>query len=230
MIRFFAVKKEPENGVESDFRTIDTFAAKCERPRPCFDLAMKYLTIVRHAKSSWETPGTADHDRVLNDRGRRAAPAVGTFLYRTYFGGGEQPALLPRPDRLVTSTALRALGTAQIMGEIMRMGKETLLLDSRLYLAEAPALLEVVRGLDESWQHVMLFGHNPGMHDFAERLLARAHLSKMPTCTAVLMALPHAYWGLCDWGEAQLIGYVTPKSLERRFPDLYADISGQDGD
>jgi phosphohistidine phosphatase len=193
---------------------------------------MKYLTIVRHAKSSWETPGTADHDRVLNDRGRRAAPAVGTFLFRTYFGGGEAAPLLPRPERVVASTALRAMGTAQIMGEVMRLAPEAMLSDSRLYLAEAPALLEVVRGLDENWQHVMMVGHNPGMHDFAERVLARAHLTKMPTCTAVLMALPHAFWGLCDWGEAQLIGYVTPKSLERRFPDLYSDISGQgqDGD
>ena len=77
---------------------------------------------------------------------------------------------------------------------------------------------------------MILFGHNPGMHEFAERLLAREHVSKMPTCTAVLMALPTAYWGLADWSEAQLIGYVTPKSLERRFPELYAGISRADGD
>ena len=70
---------------------------------------MKYLTIVRHAKSSWGQPGLADHDRPLNERGLRAAPAVATFLHRTYFGGNESPPLLPLPDRLVTSTALRAL-------------------------------------------------------------------------------------------------------------------------
>lgn len=193
-------------------------------------IRMKYLTLVRHAKSSWAQAGLSDHDRPLNERGLRAAPAVASFLHRTYFGGGDTPALIPPPDRLVTSTAARALGTAKIMLEVSRMPVESVLLDSRLYLAEAPQILEVVRQFDENWKHAVLFGHNPGLHDFAERVLARAHVAKMPTCTAVLLALPHAYWGLADWAEAQLIGYVTPKALERRFPELYAGISRSDGE
>ena len=31
-------------------------------------------------------------------------------------------------------------------------------------------------------------------------------------------------------GGEQLIGYITPKSLERRFPELYGNISQGDGD
>lgn len=191
---------------------------------------MKYLTIVRHAKSSWGQPGLADHDRPLNERGKRAAPAVATFLHRTYFGGNGVPALLPLPDRLVTSTALRAFSTAQIMRETFALPVESLLLESRLYLAERALILDVMRGFEESWNHVMLFGHNPGLHDFAEHILARANIPKVPTCTAVIMAFPHEFWGLADWSEAQLIGYITPKSLERRFPELYGNISQGDGD
>jgi phosphohistidine phosphatase len=76
----------------------------------------------------------------------------------------------------------------------------------------------------------MIFGHNPGLHEFAERLLARAHISKMPTCSTVIMALPVEYWGLAEWGTAQLIGHITPRTLERRFPELYHGISRQDGE
>jgi len=191
---------------------------------------MKYLTIMRHAKSSWAEPGVADHDRPLNERGRRAAPAVANFLHRTYFGGNGIPALLPRPERLVSSTALRALTTAQITRETFLLPVDQLLLESRLYLAEADSILDMLRGFDEGWQHVMMFGHNPGMHDFAEKILARANIPKMPTATAVIMAFPHEFWGLADWHEAQLIGYITPKSLERRFPELYGNISQGDGD
>jgi len=191
---------------------------------------MKYLTIVRHAKSSWGQPGLADHDRPLNERGKKAAPAVATFMHRTYFGGGDSPPLLPLPDRLVTSTALRALSTAQIMREVFAMPVEKLRLESRLYLAEADTILDVMRGFEESWHHAMIFGHNPGLHEFADHILARANIPKVPTCTAVIMALPHEFWGLADWNEAQLIGYITPKSLERRFPELYAGISRDDGD
>ncbi|MBL9178716.1 MAG: histidine phosphatase family protein [Verrucomicrobiaceae bacterium] len=191
---------------------------------------MKYLTIVRHAKAGWGEPGCPDHDRPLSERGMRAAPAVATFLHRTYFGGNGAPALLPPPDRLVSSTALRAYTTAQTMRETIALPADHLLLDARLYLAEAGRILEVMRGQDESWHHVMMFGHNPGMHDFAEKILARADIPRMPTCTAVIMAFPHEFWGLADWHEAQLIGYITPKSLERRFPELYGDISQGDGD
>ncbi|MFO1483375.1 MAG: histidine phosphatase family protein [Verrucomicrobiaceae bacterium] len=190
---------------------------------------MKYLTIMRHAKSSWAESGLPDHDRPLNERGKKAAPAVASFLNRTYFGGNGTPALLPRPDRLVSSTALRALNTAQFMRETLSLPVDLLLLESRLYLAEAGKILEVMRGFDEAWHHVMMFGHNPGMHDFADKILARANIPKMPTGTAVIMAFPHEFWGLADWREAQLIGYITPKSIERRFPELYAGIS-QDGD
>lgn len=207
---------------------IDTLRPPCQRGRP-FCL-MKYLTIIRHAKSSWDQPGLADHDRSLNDRGRKAATAVGAFLHKTYFGGAETPALLPKPDRMISSTALRALSTAQIMRETFALPIEHLLLDSPLYLAESGRILETVRQLDESWQHVVLFGHNPGMHEFAERLLARAHVAKMPTCSSVIMAMPTEFWGLAEWSTAQLIGHVTPKSLERRFPVLYQGISRADGD
>lgn len=191
---------------------------------------MKYLTIMRHAKSSWAAQGIADHDRPLNDRGKRAAHAVATFLHRTYFGGNGSPALLPMPDRLASSTALRALTTAQIMRETLAMPVDQLLLESQLYLAENERILTVMRSFEESWHHVMIFGHNPGMHDFAEKILARADIPRMPTATAVIMAFPHEFWGLADWHEAQLIGYITPKSLERRFPELYGNISQGDGD
>lgn len=191
---------------------------------------MKYLTVVRHAKSSWEQPGTADHDRPLNERGLRSAPAVARFLSKTYFGGNGSGALLPRPDKVVSSTAVRSLTTAQLMLEPLRLSHEVLALDSRLYLAEPPVVLDVVRSLDETSAHAMIFGHNPGLHDFVDKMLARTTVPAMPTCAVVIMSLPYEFWGLTSWREAQLIGYITPKALERRFPSECAGISRQQGD
>jgi phosphohistidine phosphatase len=45
-----------------------------------------------------------------------------------------------------------------------------------------------------------------------------------------IMALPNEFWALTDWNEAQLVGFLTPKTLERRFPDVYRDISDGDDD
>ena len=41
---------------------------------------MKTLTLVRHAKSDWDWPDLADHDRPLNKRGLATAPQVGSYL------------------------------------------------------------------------------------------------------------------------------------------------------
>ena len=191
---------------------------------------MKYLTVIRHAKSSWNQPGVNDHDRTLNERGLRAAPAVARFLQGTYFGGGGNAPLMPPPEQILCSTAERALKTAQAVRETLRLPPEALRLESRLYLAPAQVVLDLIRDCDEPCRHLVVVGHNPGLHEFCDRMLARASIPRMPTCTAVIMGLPHEFWGLADWQEAQLIAYATPKALERRFPQEYGGISKEIGD
>jgi phosphohistidine phosphatase len=191
---------------------------------------MKYLTVFRHAKSDWGDPSLPDHDRTLNERGLRAAPVVARFLRNTYFGGNGTPAIMPAPDCIISSTAERAWTTAKLAGEQLGVPTTAVALDSRLYLASHDTILEVVRGIDEASLHCVLFGHNPGMHDFVNQVLSRASVPRMPTCTAVIIGLPHEFWGLADWSEGQLIGYITPKALERRFPQECAGISKQFGD
>jgi phosphohistidine phosphatase len=43
---------------------------------------MKHLFLLRHAKSSWDDPTLADHDRPLARRGRRAAKVMAKHLGR----------------------------------------------------------------------------------------------------------------------------------------------------
>ena len=191
---------------------------------------MKYLTVLRHAKSDWGDPSLPDHDRVLNERGLRAAPVVARFLNKTYFGGNGTPAIMPAPDRAISSTAERAWTTAKAVAEQIGLTTDAIALDSRLYLASHQMILEVIRGIDESSNHCAIFGHNPGLHDFVNQVLARASVPRMPTCTAVIIGLPHEYWGMTDWSEGQLIAYITPKALERRFPQECAGISKPYGD
>lgn len=176
---------------------------------------MKYLTLVRHAKSSWDNASQADHDRPLNERGLRNAPVMGRFLAKTYFGMNGVPALLPKPDQLITSTALRAKTTAEIFQREFSLPH--LMENSQLYLAEPKTILQVVRQLDDAWKHVMLFGHNPGISDFVERMVARGETEEMPTCTAALLEVPWDTWSAVDWHEARLVGFVTPRLLEKRF-------------
>lgn len=180
---------------------------------------MKYLTLIRHAKSDW-TMGLEDHERPLNERGLRNAPAMARFLGRTYLGTNESPALLPRPAHLLSSTAVRARTTAQIMVGELGYDPAAIVLDRTLYLAEPRTLLKAVRELKDDWDHVMLFGHNEGISEFARRLLQRDYIGRsLPTCSAALLEIPWPSWAAVEWSEARLVGFVTPKLIEKRFPE-----------
>lgn len=176
---------------------------------------MKYLTLIRHAKSSWDDAPIDDHNRPLNERGLRCAPTVGRFLAKTYLGANGTPALLPCPDRLVTSSALRAKHTAELIAAELKSADPVT--DHALYLAAPKSLLQAVREFSNRWSHVVMVGHNPGISDFAARLLKRHDIEEMPTCAVALLELPCDDWNATGWDEARLVGYITPKLIEKRF-------------
>ena len=61
---------------------------------------MKILTLLRHAKSSWDDPVARDFDRPLNPRGRRAARTVGREICRQDLA---YDLILASPARRVTT-------------------------------------------------------------------------------------------------------------------------------
>lgn len=118
-------------------------------------IAPKCIWLLRHAKSSWDDPELADHDRPLAPRGRRA----GDRMARWFSENGV------RPDLVRCSTALRAHGTLDLVhGELEAPPVE---LDARLYHASGGELLELLRATSEDVNDVMLIGHNPGLRDLA---------------------------------------------------------------
>ncbi|MDH3511983.1 MAG: histidine phosphatase family protein [Gammaproteobacteria bacterium] len=65
----------------------------------------KRLTLLRHAKSSWNNPSLDDRDRPLNKRGERDAPMMGQRLLKKS----------TRPSLILTSPAKRARQTARLI-------------------------------------------------------------------------------------------------------------------
>ena len=66
---------------------------------------MRTLTLMRHAKSSWDDPAVGDHDRPLNGRGKKAAKVMAERLKSSGY----------KPDLVVVSSALRARETAEAL-------------------------------------------------------------------------------------------------------------------
>jgi phosphohistidine phosphatase len=146
-------------------------------------MAGKELFLVRHAKSSWDEPTISDHDRPLNERGFRNAPDMGRRLCDRGVS----------PDALMSSTALRARTTAEIMADLMNFPKDQIVCDRALYHASATELQEYIGGLDNSHFSVMLFGHNPGMTSLVSHLFGLP-IDNLPTCGVVYLKFSAESW------------------------------------
>ncbi|PZU49789.1 MAG: phosphohistidine phosphatase [Microbacterium sp.] len=145
---------------------------------------MTTLVLIRHAKSDWGSPHLADHDRPLNDRGMRDAPALAARLKDSGI----------RLDALLSSTALRARTTAAFFAAAFARDPE---LDPELYGAPASVLLAsaAARGADA----VAIVAHDPGMTVLAERL-SGGGIGHMPTCGVATFR-----WDTPEWAVATAI-------------------------
>ncbi len=166
---------------------------------------MKRLTLIRHAKSDWDDPALADHDRPLNGRGRRAAPAVGAALAERGWA----------PDLILSSTAVRAATTARAIAESAGVAGDRIAFHRELYLASVSTLGRSVAGVDDEAGigHVALVGHNPGMEDFLDHLSGGSPAPRFVTCAVAEFQLDITYWGEVGAGCAELVGFFTPHDL-----------------
>jgi phosphohistidine phosphatase len=164
---------------------------------------MRRLTLIRHAKSSWDYAELSDFERPLNARGRRDAPAMARRL----------AAELERPLCLVSSPALRAITTAHAFAEALGLPQTAIRVEPRIYEASRGNLLQLVRELEDTDSHVLLFGHNPGFTELAQ-LLAPCPFAELPTCAAATLGLDAAHWREVRAGAGSLLRYEYPKKAE----------------
>jgi phosphohistidine phosphatase len=143
----------------------------------------KELLLVRHAKSSWDDPHLEDHDRPLNERGLRNAPEMGKRLQ----GWGICP------DAWMSSTALRAITTAEMIAEQIGFPQNQIQRSQDLYHASATELQGFIAGLDDAIGSAILFGHNPGMTSLVANLYGLP-IDNVPTCGVVHLQFREANW------------------------------------
>lgn len=119
-----------------------------------------HLVLMRHAEAERGDAHTPDSERPLTDHGRRDASAMGMWLSRSG----------PRPDRIVSSPAVRARETAELVSAALDVPADAILGDSDIYDASAATLAEVVKRHAAGSRTLLLVGHNPGFDDLLLRL------------------------------------------------------------
>jgi phosphohistidine phosphatase len=169
---------------------------------------MKTLFLVRHAKAEPPQQGLPDHDRMLNERGRRDAPEMGRRLARR--------GLLP--DLVIASTAARARATAHLLAAELGVAGDAIREDARLYASAAGKLLYIIQEQDDDRDCLMLVGHNPEMTELAQHF--SRELPEMPTAAVARIDFDIASWAL--------VGSSTPVSTVFDFPRKGQERDGED--
>jgi len=162
------------------------------------------LILTRHAKSDWGDPMLDDHDRPLNARGQRDAPKIGAWLKDKGYV----------PDKVTLSSARRAQETWGSIAPVIG-GRPKVSTVEKLYHAAPETLLAYSRGSYADTH--MIVGHNPGIADFAERLLFsrpdHPRFADFPTCATLVVDCDESDWRDVQWGVGRVLDFVTPHDL-----------------
>jgi len=166
---------------------------------------MLRLTLVRHAKTAPAHDGQEDWDRELEAKGQHEARMMGQRL--------KDRNLIP--DLIVTSPAVRARSTTQILAQQLKVRSNHIAEDERLYLASPDVMLTVVKESAGKHRHVFVIGHNPGITEFADRLSKDRSLDNMPTCAVYTLEFDVTSWSDLEWRSGVNAQFDYPASYAR---------------
>ncbi|SHI50731.1 phosphohistidine phosphatase [Mesonia phycicola] len=161
---------------------------------------MKQLILVRHGKSSWDDPTLTDHDRPLKKRGFKDAKLV-INAFSTY---------LQSPLKVISSSANRALTTANLFKEGLKILDSDFSVVKEAYTFESSELLEVIKNQDDTIEKLMVFGHNPAMTNLVNSL-GDNYIENLPTTGLVVIDFDTDYWSKIENG----------KTLVSLFPKMF---------
>ena len=170
---------------------------------------MLRLMLLRHAKSDWSSSGMQDAVRPLTERGVAAARLMGGYMARH--------SLIPQ--RVLCSPSRR---THQTWAEIAPQwpAEVEATFDERLYAATPQVVLSIVRAQKDAKRSLLVIGHNPGLQEMAELLIAAGDVElrerlreKFPTAALAVIDFAVKKWGRIHNRSGRLDRYVTPRSI-----------------
>ncbi len=144
---------------------------------------MKSLFLVRHAKSDWTYNGLPDVDRPLNERGYRDAHYMSKNLHEKKYV----------PDAIITSPAIRAVNTALIFARNLNYLENKLIINRGLYETSAENFITLLANIDDTFNCVYVFSHNPTITK-AANILSNSNIDNIPTCGIVCIHFDSSTW------------------------------------
>ncbi|WP_269227708.1 SixA phosphatase family protein [Flavobacterium eburneipallidum] len=152
---------------------------------------MKNLILIRHAKSSWEAP-LKDIDRPLIQRGISDAHLVASSCIK----------FLPSTFVIWSSPAKRASETALIFAQNILYPIESIVFKDELYTFDQKQLENVIKSFNNTFENVILFGHNGAITDFVNKF-GDINIDNVPTSGFVSLEFDTDKWEKIEQGKTK---------------------------
>lgn len=162
---------------------------------------MKTLVLIRHAKSDWGNSTLNDFDRPLNKRGMRDAPLMAKVLDEKDI----------KPDFILTSSANRAITTAKFFAEHFGLSDGNFSDNINIYRGNHRTYINLLNELDNKFDTVFLFGHNPEISYVASELLSD-FAEHIPTAGCIVIDFDIDDWIDIESGKGKLRLFDYPKN------------------
>jgi len=161
----------------------------------------KYLSLIRHAKSSWGEASLPDHARSLNQRGQHDARRMGEVLL-------EQGIAF---NALLCSDATRARQTLELLNEQLKINDDVIRYLDELYCAAVPTLVELIHAVDNQKNNIAIIAHNPGLEDLAAMLTGNRET--FSTCCVMQIGFDIDDWREVKKGKGKQVLFLSPKTI-----------------
>ena len=167
---------------------------------------IKKLYLVRHAKAVWNDGHIGDFDRELSKKSEKGLKSVGSYLMLSSID----------PDAILSSPAIRAQRTAEILRDKMKSDTKISYMEE-LYLSSADTMKNLLQHQQNDLQTIMLIGHNPGISDLAGRLTG-GEVLKIPKGAVLALSLPIDRWSDIVDGNSSIDFFINPKQFQYARP------------
>jgi len=160
---------------------------------------MKTLYLARHAKSYWKDQSIPDIDRPLNSRGKRDAPFMGEVL-------NDKKIML---DLIISSPAKRTKKTTIEIASKIGYPEKKIQFNEDLYEASSNTIIKLIKKIEEKYDRVMIFGHNPGL-TMLNNHISNHYIDNIPTCGIVALQFDKK-WSEIDKNSCKFLFFEYPK-------------------
>lgn len=158
---------------------------------------------MRHAKSSWDDSSQKDFNRPLNKRGRKDAPAMGTYL----------AGLGLIPGHIISSPAQRARETTLKVADAVGAEESIISWNKALYFEGIEAYLDAIRSTPSRAEIVLIAGHNPTIEQTVARLSGGSVRGQITTANIACFVSSATGWGEVSEKNSEFKWLTGPKDL-----------------